>query len=157
MATTRPAAARPKNPLKTSSEVETPISSISDLDEAEKRIKSSLEAISKLFRSPCFPLMIPDSLGPNIVDDIYEQLRSGGYKRDSECLIVVIDSGGGDINSAYNLALLFRRYAKSLHFIVPRWAKSAATLLVCSGDQISMTPVAELGPVDPQITVFNPL
>ena len=38
-----------------------------------------------------------------------------------------------------------------------RWAKSAATLLVCAGDEILMTPVAELGPLDPQITVMNPL
>jgi hypothetical protein len=40
---------------------------------------------------------------------------------------------------------------------VPRWAKSAATLLVCAGDEILMGPISELGPVDPQITTMNPL
>jgi hypothetical protein len=72
--------------------------------------------------------------------------------------ILIVDSGGGDIDAAYNLALLFRKYGdKELNFIVPRWAKSAATLLVCAGDSILMTPVAELGPLDPQITQYNPL
>ena len=71
---------------------------------------------------------------------------------------MVVDSPGGDIDAAYNLALLFRRYGKEyLGYIVPRWAKSAATLLVCGGDNVLMTPVAELGPLDPQITQMNPL
>jgi len=71
---------------------------------------------------------------------------------------VIVDSGGGDIDAAYNLAMLFRRYGSvELNFIIPRWAKSAATLLVCAGDSIFMTPIAELGPLDPQITQFNPL
>jgi len=32
---------------------------------------------------------------------------------------------------------------------VPRFAKSAATLLACAGDEVAMLPVAELGPIDP--------
>jgi membrane-bound ClpP family serine protease len=52
--------------------------------------------------------------------------------------------------------MLFRKFgSKELNFIIPRWAKSAATLLVCSGDKIFMSPVAELGPLDPQITQMN--
>jgi len=77
---------------------------------------------------------------------------------DCSKLDVLIDSPGGDINAAYNLSLLFRRFGKErLTFIVPRWAKSAATLLACAGDEILMTPIAELGPIDPQITEYNPL
>ena len=73
-------------------------------------------------------------------------------------MVVIVESGGGDIDAAYNLAMLFRSYGqKHLSFIVPRWAKSAATLLVFAGDSVSMTPVAELGPLDPQITQVNPL
>jgi hypothetical protein len=54
--------------------------------------------------------------------------------------------------------MLFRKYgSEELNFIIPRWAKSAATLLVCSGNKILMSPIAELGPLDPQITQMNPL
>ena len=96
-------------------------------------------------------------IGHSIVDDTFDELRSH-YKDCDGAIDVIIESDGGDIDSAYNLANLFRKFAhKELNFIVPRWAKSAATLLVCSGDMIFMTPAAELGPLDPQITVINRL
>ena len=92
-----------------------------------------------------------------VVDDVFEELRSG-HKDCSGHLDVLVDSGGGDIDAAYNLGALFRKFApEDLTFIVPRWAKSAATLLACSGKRILMSPVAELGPLDPQITEYNPL
>jgi len=133
------------------------VADITELDEADKLLREHTEHLSELYSSPCFPLLIPDSINPFTVDNVYGQLQDDGHKPGAKCLTVVLDSGGGDINAAYNLALLFRRYAAQLHFVVPRWAKSAATVLVCGGDELSMTPVAELGPVDPQITAFNPL
>jgi hypothetical protein len=73
-------------------------------------------------------------------------------------LDVIIESPGGDINAAYNISSLFQKYgSKNLIFIIPRWAKSAATLIACAGEEILMTPVGELGPLDPQITQFNPV
>lgn len=92
-----------------------------------------------------------------VVDDVFDDLRTN-FKDCNGQLDIIVDSGGGDIDSAYNLALLLRKFGTSdLTFFVPRWAKSAATLLVCSGDRIMMSPVAELGPLDPQITEMNPL
>lgn len=65
---------------------------------------------------------------------------------------VIIDSVGGDIDAAYHLAkLLSQIVTEELVFIVPRMAKSAATLLVCGGDEIIMHETSELGPLDPQI------
>lgn len=69
-----------------------------------------------------------------------------------------LESSGGSIDAAYNIGLLLRRYAtRELNIIIPRWAKSAATVIACAGDKILMTPIAEIGPVDPQIMMFNPL
>lgn len=106
---------------------------------------------------PCYPLFIgPPSIGNNLVNDIFEELRSD-YSQEDGKLDVIIHSSGGDIDAAYNLSQLLRRYGtEHLDFIVPRWAKSAATMLVCSGDKILMSPIAELGPLDPQITEMNP-
>lgn len=96
-------------------------------------------------------------ISSKLVDDTFDRLKER-FKSPPEKLYVIVDSGGGDIDSAYNLALLFRRYGtKELHFVVPRWAKSAATLLVFGGDDIFMGPVAELGPIDPQIFQMNPM
>ena len=92
-----------------------------------------------------------------MVDDVYDELRKS-YSTCGGKIDVIIESSGGDLDATYNLAMLFRKYGNnSLNFIIPRWAKSAATLLACAGDSIMMTPVAELGPLDPQITEMNPL
>lgn len=122
----------------------------------EQEIHRECESLAEIRKTECFPLLIRDvDIRGSLVDEVYDQLMSG--KQEPGNLDVIVDSGGGDIDAAYNLALLFRRYGRNrLTFIVPRWAKSAATLLICAGDEILMTPVAELGPLDPQITAMNP-
>ncbi len=125
----------------------------------EEEIKREFEKLSKLKEGVnYFPLLLGDiEISRRLVDDIFDDLREK-VSDSTKALYVIVDSGGGDIDSAYNLALLFRRFAEQeLYFVVPRWAKSAATLLVFGGDKIYMGPIAELGPVDPQILQMNPL
>ncbi len=123
----------------------------------DKEIDGVCKELATVRGAECFPLLLGEAnIRNTLVDRVFDDLRAGKYSGKS--LDVVIDSGGGDIDAAYNLALLFRRYgSEKLTFIIPRWAKSAATLLICAGDEILMTPVAELGPLDPQITEMNPL
>ena len=129
------------------------------LREIDKEINQKLADLQKeRGETDCYPLlMFETKIGDRLVEDIFDDLR----KEYSNCdgrLDILLFSSGGDIDAAYNLALLFRRFAtKELVFIIPRWAKSAATLLACSGNRILMSPVAELGPLDPQITEVNPL
>ena len=122
-----------------------------------KEIDETCKELAKVRNSECLPLLLGEAdIRSTLVDEVYDKLRDETHAGKS--LDVIIDSSGGDIDAAYNLALLFRRYGKEkLTFIIPRWAKSAATLLICAGDEILMTPVAELGPLDPQITAMNPL
>lgn len=63
---------------------------------------------------------------------------------------IVIDSAGGYAESAYEIARLFQRHCGGFTPIVPRYAKSAATLLVLGG-KLLMGEDAELGPLDAQI------
>ena len=127
------------------------------ISRVEKEIEDARKKLIETRSSECFLLLLGGAnIQSSLVDRVYDELRNGEYSR--KTLDVIVDSGGGDIDAAYNLALLFRRYGEEkLTFIIPRWAKSAATLLICAGDEILMTPVAELGPLDPQITVMNPL
>lgn len=120
-----------------------------------KKINALVKEIEKKRDRRCF--LLETSILPPIVDEIYEELRTK-YKNINGKLDVIVDSPGGDIDAAYNLATLLQRYGnEKLTFIVPRWAKSGATLITCAGDEILMTLVAELGPLDPQITQINPL
>lgn len=67
-------------------------------------------------------------------------------------ILLALRSTGGVIGSAYLIGKLCREYAKGkLVIVVPREAKSAATLLCCAADEIHMGSLSELGPIDPQI------
>lgn len=124
----------------------------------ENEIDDLCRNLGERRKTNCFPLLLggQQDIHAELVDRVFDDLTKRGNAGGS--LDVIIASSGGDIDAAYNLALLFRRFGKKrLTFIIPRWAKSAATLLACAGDEILMTPVAELGPLDPQITAMNPL
>jgi Serine dehydrogenase proteinase len=129
---------------------------VDPIEEIEAQIKDKRTSLATMRSSTCFPLFLRSaSIGHSLVDDIFDDLKSNFC--DCQDIDVIVDSSGGSIDAAYNIATLFRRYANGkLTFIIPRWAKSAATLLACSGDEILMTPPAELGPLDPQITQMNP-
>jgi hypothetical protein len=133
---------------------------LADLD---RQISEALDEISRLRGGvKVLPLFLDKSnIGTKTVDDVFDDLRAR-YEtvppEERKRLDVVLESSGGEIDAAYNIALLLRRYAtEELNIIIPRWAKSAATVIACAGDNLLLTPVAELGPVDPQITMYNPL
>lgn len=67
-------------------------------------------------------------------------------------LMLILYSTGGVIGSAYLIGKLCREHSNGkLVVVVPRRAKSAATLLCCAADEIHMGSLSELGPIDPQI------
>ncbi len=71
---------------------------------------------------------------------------------DLDTLEVLIHSGGGHAEVAYRAMNFFRAHARRVNVIVPRRAKSAATLMCLGADEIYMGEFAELGPLDVQIT-----
>lgn len=69
----------------------------------------------------------------------------------SESLTVLLNSPGGDIESAYRMLLALRGKSDKIEVLVPGWAKSAATFFCLGADSIHMGRYGELGPLDPQI------
>ena len=126
-----------------------------EIEKIDSESQNIIKKIENLRKRRCFVLW--KDVTPITVEEVFEELRSSYNDLKGE-LDVIIHSSGGDIDAAYNLACLFQKFApKKLTFIVPRWAKSAATLLVCAGEEILITQIAELGPLDPQITQINPI
>ena len=149
-----------ENPETVADNPETAVKEPETIAEIDEALASLLDELGQTFgdAGACHPFLLTDDpITPGTVDNVFDELQGISKSCLKEgCLVVVVDSGGGDIDAAYNLAMLFRSYgSKQLTFVVPRWAKSAATLLVCGGDSVIMTPVAELGPLDPQITQIN--
>lgn len=71
--------------------------------------------------------------------------------REIERLDLFLESGGGDIDVAAKISKLCKAYAKEFNVIVANWAKSAASLIALSADNLLMTKSGELGPVDPNV------
>jgi hypothetical protein len=63
----------------------------------------------------------------------------------------LINSPGGFAEVTEAIVGMLRARFKSIRFAIPNMAKSAATLLVLSGDELLMDHRSELGPVDPQV------
>lgn len=63
---------------------------------------------------------------------------------------VLIYSPGGLPEAADSLVHIIRNKFKHVRYIIPSVAKSAATMMALSADEILMEENAELGPIDPQ-------
>lgn len=116
-----------------------------------KRIQKTIDAKLVVYISnPIHPLASIMSLDTLAFEDM---LRSISNSEDG-CLL--INSAGGDPNAAEKLLLMCRkRFEKSFIAIVPDYAKSAATQLILGCDKILMGYLAELGPIDPQISISS--
>jgi len=83
-------------------------------------------------------------------DRIYNAINS--FQDKTKPILLIIVSGGGEPASAYLIGKLCQEFCNgSLTVVVPRYAKSAATLLACAANEIHMGSLSELGPIDPQI------
>ena len=69
--------------------------------------------------------------------------------------IVVLETGGGMIETVERMVRVLRHHFSEVHFVVPNYAYSAGTVLALSGDEIHMDYHSVLGPIDPQFTSAN--
>lgn len=82
-------------------------------------------------------------------DNIYNSVTSF---IDKKPILLVLYSRGGSAASAYLIGKLCREYSNDTFVAsIPRYAKSAATLITCAANEIHMGSLSELGPIDPQI------
>lgn len=68
-------------------------------------------------------------------------------------LDILLHSPGGTAEATEKIVYMLRDKVKSLRVIIPETAKSAATLLSLASDEILISYMGELGPIDPQIPV----
>ncbi len=72
-------------------------------------------------------------------------------------LYVILNSPGGDGETAVRLIRTAQARCRELTIIVPDRAKSAATLMTLGAHHILMGPASDLGPVDPQFPLSEGL
>lgn len=72
-------------------------------------------------------------------------------KINDKAVDIIIHSPGGLPDAAESLVAILRNKFDHIRFIVPNIAKSAATMMAMSANEVLMDGDAELGPVDPQL------
>lgn len=68
-------------------------------------------------------------------------------------LTLVLSSRGGRAMAAFKIGMLLQAASSHLRVVVPRGARSAATLLTLAADSLMLSKVAELGPLDASLTL----
>lgn len=90
----------------------------------------------------------PKALEDEDVAALYSCLRRLGP---GERLALVLHTYGGRVNVSRRIYHLLRAYAPQIDMLVPYKARSAGTLLCLGARELVLTPLAELGPIDPYI------
>jgi hypothetical protein len=100
----------------------------------------------------CVAILEPEgSISAFTLDQIYGALKRLNPDRDKDVLLFAL-SRGGSVEPAYQIAKLCKSFANKRFIVaVPRFAKSAATLIALGADEIHMGPLGQLGPIDPQL------
>jgi hypothetical protein len=85
-----------------------------------------------------------------MIEEVLQRLPNDGKE-----IVLLINSPGGEGIAAERIVNVCRSYGpkNSFSVIVPRRAKSAATMICFGAKEIGMSRTSELGPVDPQIMV----
>ncbi len=87
-------------------------------------------------------ITLPDKDG---FDEVTRNLPRGSE------LDVLLHSPGGSAEATESIVELLRDRFSNIRFIIPNVAKSAATMMAMSGEQLLMDERSELGPTDPQM------
>ena len=104
------------------------------------------------FTSFSSPVSIADEDADMLEDVLRATLRS-----DDE-LALMINSPGGDLLAAERIVNICRSHSAQSRYtvIVPKMAKSAATVISMGAHEILMSSTSELGPIDPQVVMESP-
>ncbi len=129
------------------------------LEEQNQGFKTRQRILQKVEQSLNRPLLTyftsfisPVGVDDSDVDMLADILQTMDLRNG---LAVMISSPGGDGLTAERIVNLFRTHSKTGEYwaIVPGKAKSAATMICLGSSKIIMGPSAELGPIDPQLTI----
>ena len=77
---------------------------------------------------------------------LFDQLRATSYPNG---LDVILNTTGGDTEAPWRFISLVREYTDKLSVLIPHYALSAGTVIALGADEIVMTPLSTLGPIDP--------
>lgn len=124
--------------------------------------KTLIQQIEQQRNSRVITYITSDRQGPvnakiaaDIIPIMSKQLRSIGKVENIDLFLY---SAGGDTIVPWRLVSMIREYCNKFSVLVPYKAHSAATMISLGADEIMMSDLSELSPIDPATAnVFNPV
>lgn len=100
----------------------------------------------------CLGLIEPqESIDTFDLDQIFNSLKELNENHGRDVVLFILSTGGAG-EPAYQISKICKSFSREKFIVVvPRYAKSAATLIAIGADEIHMGPLGQLGPIDPQI------
>jgi hypothetical protein len=115
----------------------------------EKQFKQKVKVVA-LFTSFSMPVLIQD-VDADMLEEVLQNTPLNGKE-----LVLLINSPGGEALPAERIVNICRSYSNGKFcVIVPKMAKSAATMICLGANKIGMSRTSELGPIDPQIAIYD--
>ncbi len=97
---------------------------------------------------------ISTRIAPDIIPVFYKHLEK---LDDNKKIDLFLYTKGGDVLTTLRLVNLIYEYTDNFNVLIPYKSYSAGTLICLGASEIIMGKMAELGPVDPNVTsMFNP-
>lgn len=125
-----------------------------------ERKKEYLKKISEIRQSNVICYISGDRqnvstrIAPDIIPVFHNHLER---MKNRDNIDLILYTKGGDVLTALRLVQLIYEYTDKFSVLIPFKAYSAGTLVSLGASEIVMTKMAELSPVDPNVTsVFNP-
>jgi hypothetical protein len=118
---------------------------------AQKR-RRLIEAIESARKSKVICYLTSDRenaqafVSKDVMPVFFEHLEAGAQRKKVDVFLFTV---GGDILAAFGLARLVREYASTVGTLVAQKAHSAGTLFALGSNEIVMTRLATLSPIDP--------
>lgn len=123
--------------------------------------KELIKQIEKMRDSRVITYLTSDRNGPmsariamDIIPIISRQLQAIGRTQKIDLFLY---SSGGDTMVPWRLVSMIREYCDQFSVLIPYKAHSAATMISLGADEIVMSNLSELSPIDPSTAnIFNP-
>jgi len=124
--------------------------------------KTLIQQIEKTRSSRVITYLTSDRQGPfnariavDVIPLISKQLQAIGKVQNIDLFLY---SAGGDTMVPWRLVSMIREYCDKFSVIVPYKAHSAATMIALGADEIVMSDLSEISPIDPSTAnIFNPI
>jgi len=95
----------------------------------------------------------PTAIADDCLRPLYDHLLNVAKDGNPDKIDLVLYTRGGFVETPWKIVTKIRQFCQQFSVIIPYRAHSAGTMIAIGADTISMSPMSELGPIDPFLQI----